>query len=148
MVEPDSDSAYESIEQYVDSLLAINGDDLDFEAIRNSKIFTKLNRIYVIRGRRLTTLQTQLAKLEHKRKRYYSGKDTAEVYKKEPLTEAILKMDIDSYMAIDPMIIEMRGLVKEEDRIVKFIEEAKGMLRWRGNDIKNAIEFRRMLLGA
>ncbi len=147
-MEPTKDSSYEQIEEYVDGLLNINGDDLDAEAIRNPKIFSKLSRIYVLRGRKLSELQTQLARLEHKRKRYYSGKETAEVYKKEPLTEAILKTDIDSYMAIDPIIVEMRNLVKEEDRIVKFIEDAKGLLRWRGNDIKNAIEYRKLMMGA
>lgn len=147
-MEPNKETSYEEIETYVDGLLAINGDDLDAEAIRNTRIFTKLSRIYVLRCRKLAELHTQLSKLEHKRKRYYSGKETAETYKKEPLTEAILKSDIDSWMDIDPIITEMRGLVKEEDRIVKFIEEAKGMLRWRGSDVKNAIEYRKLMMGA
>jgi len=146
-MEPTKDSTYEEIEKYVEEQLAIDGNELDSEAIRNSRIFTKLNRIYVLRGRRLSELNTQLDRLEHKRKRYYGGKETAETYKNEPLTEAILKSDIDSYMNIDPIIVEMRNLVKEEDRIVKFIEEAKGMLRWRGNDIKNAIEYRKLMMG-
>lgn len=146
-MEPNKDSSYEDVEKYVDELTHINPDNLDAESIRTPKIFTKLNRIYVLKARRLSELSNQLAKLEHKRKRYYNGKETAEVYKKEPLTEAILKSDVDSYMAIDPLIVELRDLVKEEDRIVKFLEDAKGMLRWRGNDIKNAIEYRKLMLG-
>jgi hypothetical protein len=146
-MDPNKDSSYEQVEEHVDDLLSIDSNNLDAEALRNSRIFTKLSRIYVIRSRKLAELHTQLAKLEHKRKRYYSGKETAETYKKEPLTEAILKSDIDSYMAIDPIIVEMRELVKEEDRIVRFIEDAKGLLRWRGNDIKNAIEYRKLMMG-
>jgi hypothetical protein len=139
--------SYEEIEGEVDKLLTINPDDLDGEALRGPKIFTSLNRIYIQKSRRLSELLTGLHKLEHKKNRYYGGKDTAESYRKEPLTEAILKTDIPSYMNIDPLVVEMRELVKEAERIVKFLEDAKGQLRQRGFDIKNALEFRKMMLG-
>lgn len=141
------ESSYEDIEKRVDTLLNIDPDNLDGEAVRNPKIFTELNRMYIHKSRKLGELTIQLDKLEHRRKRYYGGKETAEVYKKEPLTEAILKSDIDSYMSIDPLIIEMRGLVKECEMTVKFLEDAKGQLRSRGFDIKNAIEYRKLMLG-
>mgnify|MGYP003578716163 CR=1 FL=1 len=141
------EASYEEVAQYVDAILAINPDDLDGAALQNTKIFGWLNRVYIQKSRRLSELMTALDKLEFKRKRYYGGKETAETYKKEPLTEAILKSDIESYMSVDPLIIEMRALVKEEDRIVKFLEDAKGQLRGRGFDIKNAIDYRKMQLG-
>lgn len=141
------ESTYEEIEAEVDRLLNINADDLDGEAIRNSKIFTQLSRMYVQKSRKLSELYTALAKLEHKRNRYYGGKESSEVYRKEPLNEAILKSDIPSHMNIDPLVIEMRDLVKECERTVKFLEESKGQLRARGFDIKNAIEYRKMMLG-
>lgn len=141
------EATYEEIETEVDRLLSINPDDLDREAIRNPKIFTNLNRMYVQKSRRLSELYNALNKLEHKRHRYYAGKATAEEYKKEPLTEAILKTDIPSYMNIDPLVSELRDHVKECERVVKFLEDAKGQLRQRGFDIKNAIDYRKMMLG-
>lgn len=141
------EASYEQVEDEIGKLLAINPDDLDGEALRGPKIFTSINRIYIQKSRRLSELLTGLHKLEHKRNRYYGGKDTAESYRKEPLTEAILKTDIPSYMNIDPLVVEMRELVKETERIVKFIEDSKGQLRQRGFDIKNALDFRRMMLG-
>jgi hypothetical protein len=147
MEEVTKDSSYEEVETYVDGLLDINPDNLDAEALKAPRIFTKLNRIYVVRSRKLAELYTQLSKLEHARRRHFGGKGTAESYKKEPLNEAILKQDIDSYLNIDPLMIEMRSAVKEEDRIVKFLEDAKGQLRSRGFDIKNAIEYRKLMMG-
>lgn len=143
-----TESSYEEIEKVVEDLLYINPDNLDGEALNNQKIFPKISRIYIQKSRKLMDLTKTMAKLEHKRRRYYSGKESAEIYKKEPLTEAILKSDVDNYMAIDPLVVEMRGLVKECEMIVKFLEESKGQLRSRGFDIKNSIEYRKMMLGA
>lgn len=141
------DSSYEQIETEVDRLLTINPDELDSEALRGGKIFTSLNRIYIAKSRQLGELLKVQAKVEQKRQRYYAGKESAEVYRKEPLTEAILKTDIPMYMNTDPVVVEIRDLVKECERCVKFLEDAKGQLRQRGFDIKNALDFRRMMLG-
>lgn len=141
------DASYEQIETEVDRLLTINPDDLDGEAIRGPKIFTALNRIYIQKSRQLGELLKVQAKVELKRQRYYAGKESAETYRKEPLTEAILKTDIPQYMNTDEIVVEIRDLVKEAERCVKYMEDAKGQLRQRGFDIKNALEFRRMMLG-
>jgi hypothetical protein len=143
-----TDSSYEEVAAIVDTLLIIDSDNLDGEAIRNQRIFADINRLYIHKSRKLLALSNQLAMLEHRRFRHYAGKETAAQYKIEPLTEAILKTDIPSHMNIDPLVVEMRGLVKECERIVKYLEDAKGSLRSRGFDIKNAIDFRRLMLGA
>lgn len=142
-----TESSYEEIEVYIDGLLSINGDNLDGEVLENQKIFAKINRVYIQKSRKLVALTNQLAALEHKRFRHYAGKETAAHYKTDPLPEAILKSDIPSYMNVDPLVIEMRGLVKECERIVKFLEDAKGQLRSRGFDIKAAIEYRKIMMG-
>lgn len=142
------EASYEDIEKRVSDLFAIDPDDLDGEALRNQRIFTELSRMYVHKSRKLAELHTGLAKLEHRRQRYYGGKESAETYKREPLNEAILKSDIPSYMSIDPLVVEMRQLVKECDMTVKFLEDAKGQLRQRGFDINNAITYRKLMLGA
>lgn len=139
--------SYEEIEGVVDNLLNIDSDNLDAEAIRNQRIFTEINRIYIHKSREYVGLTNQLANLEHKQFRHYAGKLTAEHYKKNPLPEAILKTDIPSWMAVDPLVVEMRGLVKECERVVKYLEDAKGSLRSRGFDIKNAIEYRKLMMG-
>lgn len=139
---------YEEIEEYVDGLLTVDPDDLDGEALRNSRIFSKLNRVYIQKSRLLAEQTNQLDKLEFNRRRRYLGKWTAEEYKKEPMPEAILKGDVDLYMRVDPLVIEFRNIVRETERIVKFMEDSKGQLRSRGFDIKNSIDFRKLMTGA
>ncbi len=138
---------YEELSGYINSLLEIDQDHLDAEATRNQRIFAEISLAYVQKSRLLASLTSQLDKVEFKRFRHYAGKETSAHYKEEPLTEAILKTDIPNYMNIDPLVVEMRGLVKETERIVKYLEEAKGSLRSRGFDIKNAIEFKRLMAG-
>lgn len=142
-----TEATYEQIEAEIDRLLAINPDELDAEALRGGKVFTAINRIYIQKSRQLGKLLNLQARVEQKRQRYYAGKESAEVYKKEPLTEAILKTDIPMYMSTDEVVTEVRNLVKEAERCVKFLEDSKGQLRQRGFDIKNALDFRRMMLG-
>lgn len=141
------EATFEDIEKVVNEELAINPDDLDLEAIRNQKIFGKFSKMYVEKSRHLAELLDQQAKVEFNRYRHYAGKLSGEHYKKEPITEAILKTDIPSYMAIDAVVVEMRNLVKECERTVKYLEESKKSLYGRGFDIKNAIDYRRLMMG-
>ena len=141
------EKTYEEISSKVDSLLIIDGDELDYEAMRNQKIFSTINRYYVQKSRELESLSNTLAKVEQTRFRHYAGKETALHYKTNPLPEAILKSDIPGHMSVDPIVVEMRGFVKECERIVKYLEESKGSLRSRSFDIRNAIDYRKMMTG-
>lgn len=142
------EKTFEELETEVDQLLNIESDNLDGESIRSPKIFNVLSRMYVQKGRKLYELTGQLNKLVLQRERYYGGKETAEYYKKNPLNEAILKSDISKYVDVDPLVVEMRRLVKECEVTVKFLEESKKELHQRRFDVKNAIDYRRMMLGA
>lgn len=142
-----TDKSYEEIVDIVEKMLVIGTDDLDEEAKKAQKIFTDLNRIYIQFSRKLYKLINQQDKIEMKRNRYYAGKASAAEYKAEPLHEAILKTDIPHYMNIDPLVVEMRTLVKECEHIVKFLEDSKGSLRSRSYDLRAAIDFRKLMMG-
>lgn len=141
-------SKVEDIIDQVDKLLMIDSDNLDAEALRNTRIFAEINRIYIREARLLTKLDVMKNKVEIKRFRFYSGKETSEHYKKEPLRESLLKTDIPQHMNIDPQVIEIRAMYNEQEKIVKFLEESKWTLKSRGEDIKNAIAWRRLMMGA
>ena len=142
-----SNKTFEEISTYVDSLLAINGDNLDTASIENPKIFTQLHRMYVQAGRKLEKMLNQKDKVEHLRTRHYNGKMPAEHYKKDPLNEAVLKTDIPMMLNIDPIVVEVRSIVKEQERIVEYLEEAKKQLKSRSYDIKTAVEWRKIMMG-
>jgi hypothetical protein len=142
-----TDSTYEEVSEYIDGLLSIDSEKLDSEAVRNQHIFASINRVYIQKSRKLYSMINKQDKLELSRYRHYNGKETKEHYREEPLTESLLKTDIPLYMNVDPLVIEMRSMVKECERIVKYLEDAKGSLRSRGFDIKNAIDYRKLMLG-
>lgn len=142
-----SELTFEELVKIVEDLLVIKSDDLDAEALRGQKIFTQLNLIYIQVSRKLALLTKQKDTVEFNRTRHYSGKLTSLHYKNDPLPESILKTDIPNHMNVDPIVVEIRDMVRECERVVKFIEDAKGSLRSRGFDIKNAIDYRKLMMG-
>lgn len=140
--------SYEQVIDHVDSLLAVNSEALDEASLANMKIFSQIERVYATHFKKLKVLMRQQDKVEHVRWRRYTGKWTALQYKEEPLTEAVLKSDVDKYMAIDPQVVEIRHLVDEQEKLVKYLENAKGMIRQRGFDIKTALDFQKFMAGA
>lgn len=138
---------FEQIADHVENLLNIDSDNLDAEALRNSKIFVELNRIYTIQSRKLIKLIQQSDKVEHAWSKHYAGKQTREWYKQNPQNEAVLKGDIPLLLKVHPEVLEVKGLVVEQERICKFLEDSKDRLKSRTFDLKNAIEFRKMMMG-
>lgn len=142
------DMTYEDVVTHIETLMAVKEDSLDTEALRSMTIFSALERLYVVHFKKLRVLMRQQEKVALTRWKRYAGKWSAAQYKEEPLAEAILKGDIDKYLAVDQVLVEINHLVEEQDKLVKHIEAAKGMIRQRGFDIKNALEFRKFMAGA
>jgi len=129
---------HEEIESLIADMLDIDGDNLDLAALQQPKIFGMLQRLYNVHTKKLSKLTSMLKKVELKRHRYYTGKWTAEEYKKEPIPdsmlkgETILKTDVDKYMKVDEVIIEATEMVDAQERIVKLIEDAQKQMTSRG----------------
>jgi hypothetical protein len=75
------------------------------------------------------------------------GKQTSAHYVKEPMPVAILKGDVADYLKIDPQVIECKLILTEQERIVKFLEDAKSQLKERAYLLRTALDFRRMTSG-
>lgn len=144
-----SDSmTFEEVVTLVENMLEVGADSaLDEELLKQPKIFGVLERLYSVHSRKLSILHRQRMAVEAVRERHYGGKMTGEHYKKDPLPEAILKSDIPKKINQDPQVLEIRGLHEEQDRIVTLIEKSKDQLRQRSWDIKNMIDYRKMILG-
>lgn len=140
---------HEEVVSLLEDLLDIGADsDLEVEIKKQPKIFAVLERLYSVHSRKLAILHTQRAKVERLRTMFYDGKLPASHYQKEPLAVAVLKSDIPKLLDTDVQMTEMRALYNEQDRLVKSIERAKEQLRSRTWDLKNIIEYRKLLLGA
>jgi len=139
--------SFDELVDKLEVLLGINSENIDAEALRSNKIFGEVQRLHGHAARKLKTLLVQQKQVQMHRWKRYAGKWTSQQYKDEPLGEAVLKTDIDRYMAIDPVMVEINAIVDEQDRIMKLLEDAKAQYKQRTWDIKNAIEFRRMISG-
>lgn len=138
---------YDEIVDKIEVLLSINSDRLDEEATRRSKIFVELQKMYRVRASKLVKLIDQQKVVYFNRRRHYEGKMPGKWYKDNPLNEAVLKTDVPMYMDVDTAVIEIKGLVHEEELIVKLIEDAMKQLGSRSFDIQNALEFRKQMGG-
>ncbi len=134
----------EEIQALVLDELEVKTDNLDSEVLRQPKIFALIQRLHMLATRRLEVLLGQQIKLKMNRVRFYTGKLPPDHYRQEPLTESILKTDVDFYVKSDSKTIEMSNLVGEQERIVKFLEDAKQQLKDRGYTIRCAIDFMRL----
>lgn len=142
-----ADMTLDAIMDLVEVELQINNEALDHEATRQVKIFSLIQRLYVMNTRKLEVMYTDAEKVKMFRTRFYSGKLTAEHYKKEPLREAILKSDVDQYVKIDAVYLEAKYRLSEQERVVKYIEDAKKQLSERTYLLNTALSFQKMNLG-
>ena len=134
----------EEIINVVDNLISINNDNIDAEASRQTRIFTSIQKLYMWNTRKLEQMAADAEKVKQFRSRFYGGKLPSDHYKKEPLREAILKSDIDQYVKTDPVYLEAKSRLAEQERIVKFIEDSKKMLSDRTYLLNTALSFMKM----
>ncbi|ACV50054.1 putative repair and recombination protein UvsY [Delftia phage PhiW-14] len=137
---------FDEIEAKVNSALECS-ENFDWEARRNNRIFSMLQRLYHFHTVKLMALQEDREMVKFKRNRYYNGKAPAEEYKKEPLRESILKSDLDQWMKVDHYMVAINKLVAEQDRIVKYLEEAKKLVSERGYLLNTALSHQKLQMG-
>lgn len=143
--EPIVPSDFKAIADEIESLLKIDTDNLDAEALRGTMIFVRLHRLYNIEGKKLRHFTQLLDKLEMIRWKHYNGLLDGKHYREDPLPVKPNKTDVNLYMKSDSTLQEMREIVRVQDSIVSFIEDSIKQAKNRNFDIKNAIDFRKML---
>lgn len=142
-----SDVTSEEVTDYVETLLAIDSTKLDEESLKTNRIFASLYRLKHVQDKKLRSLMQVKAECEHERWLHYSGKANGKHYQEEPLNITVLKTDIEKYMAVDKKIVLVREAVATQDAICVLIEEAIKQVGRRGFEIKNAIEWKKLIKG-
>lgn len=143
----DSNADFSAVNKLIGDMFIVDQSNLEGAAAENSRIFTVLQNLYSVHTRKLKKLYNDVKKVEMARTRHYQGKMPAEHYKKDPLPEAVLKSEVDKYVAVDPVVVEIKGLYADTEMTVTLIEEAKKMLNQRGWDIRAIIDLRKMQSG-
>lgn len=137
----------DAIQEEVGDLLSIENENLGAEALRQPKIFNRLQKLYSIHVRQLDRMQMRKDVLTNRLKRYYGNKAPDAEYKERPLTVVPLKGEIDEFIKVDEKYLEFMLDLKVQEQIVKYLEDAKRALSDRGYMIKDAIEFRKLTQG-
>lgn len=143
-------SGNETFEELNDMIQKMNDidPDLEYSIYENNKIFGVLQRMHSLHARKLEKLTSQYDKVKLDRWRRLAGKWTVERYKEEPMPETVLKSDIDKYVNTDDLVIEMKLLLTEQDRVVKLIEDAQKAWTGRSYTIKTLIDYQKYKAGA
>lgn len=137
----------EEIQNEVGNLLDVMSEDLDKEALKHMKLFSRIQYLYNKEFLELQRLLVRLDSVKHETKKYYLGKSSEAVYKEKPLNVSVLKSDVDEYVKVDQGMVILTYEMKIQDQIVKYLEDSKSALKDRGFMIRHAIDFRRMING-
>lgn len=137
----------QAIVDKVNQMLAVDSTKLDHELIRQTKIFSDIQMIYLKEVAVLRDKMALLDKLKLERWHYYNGKAPAAVYKKEPMNYTILKTDIDKYLAADSQLTQAKANVGAQEDLVKFLEDSMKRVQGRGYEIKASMDWQKWIAG-
>lgn len=121
--------------------------NLDQIALRAGRAFSVAYKFYLNESRALEQLMNQRSKVDLYRRRYYLGQANPDIYKKEPLGHVVIKTDIELWMKADPIFMEISGLVEEQKRKIKMIEQIFDRIKSMGYEVKTACDWRRYMDG-
>ena len=126
----------------------MNQDELDSESLRipqlHAKYYELYNTILLMRKRDEQVYSSMLLD----RRKYYTGKATAQVYAEEPFPYKVRdKDDLKLYLDSDEKLTKTRLKIEYYDTMLKYLEEILKQVTNRTYQIKNAIEWRRFSSG-
>ena len=82
------------------------------------------------------------------RRKYYTGKATADIYAQEPFPYKVRdKDDLKLYLDSDEKLSKVKLKIEYYDTMLKYLEEILRQVSNRTYQIKNAIEWRRFFSG-
>ena len=126
----------------------INPDELDTESLRvpqlHAKYYGLYNTILLMRKQNEQIYSSLLLE----RRKFYTGKATADVYEAEPFPYKVRdKDDLKLYLESDEKLSKTRLKIEYFDSMLKYLEEILRQVSNRSYQIKNAIDFRRFTAG-
>lgn len=137
----------EDIMEETEAALQIDETRLDKESLETPKIYGRLLRLRTQEAYTLMKLKWQLKQLYQDKRDYYLGRSSPEVYKEKPFDLKILKSEVDTYVNADEEIGDVSLKIEMQQEKVKYLEDALKQVANRGFQIKNAIDYQRMMNG-
>lgn len=127
----------------------IDETDLIGESVKSPKLFCKYIKLYSDNKMRLELLENKRKDLISKRREYYSGNASAEVYKAKPFNN-IIKSEVvmQKYLDNDEEVVKYdENLIIQREK-VKILESCMKEINNRNYQIKNIVDMTKFLGGA
>jgi len=124
---------------------------LDEESLKIPVLHSKYVRLLSEERRHLNKMKETHNILKRDKLEYYSGKMCEEDLEErnwEPLGIRILKSDVPKYVEGDRGIVRNLIQISEQNEKVLLLVSILNTIQWRGQQIKNAIDWRKFLGGA
>lgn len=143
-----------NVEEIVDSWdkdCKIDETELGMEAIKIPNLHNKYLKIFMIERVVLHKLKTQQKKIKKTLVEYYLGElDKSELAElgRAQFYKRLLKNEIDTYIESDDMYIDIVLKVAAQDEKVSYLESILKSLNNRNFQIKSAIDWNKLTMGA
>ena len=138
----------ETIQEMWEKDSKMNQDELDTESLKipqlHARYYNLYNTILLMRKRDEAVYTSCLLD----RRKYYTGKATADIYAQEPFPYKVRdKDDLKLYLDSDEKLSKVKLKIEYYDTMLKYLEEILRQVSNRTYQIKNAIEWRRFSSG-
>jgi len=125
--------------------------ELDTESLKIPNLHSKYVRMLVDERRQLQKMREMHKILYRDKTDYYSGRMCQEDLEErgwQPLDIRVLKSEVPKYVEGDVEVVRHLIQISEQDEKVKLLLSILDNIKWRSQQIKNAIDWRKFLGGA
>ena len=138
----------ETIQEMWEKDSKMNQDELDTESLKipqlHARYYNLYNTILLMRKRDEAVYTSSLLD----RRKYYTGKATADIYAAEPFPYKVRdKDDLKLYLDSDEKLSKVKLKIEYYDTMLTYLESILKVIQNRTYQIKNAIEFMRFNAG-
>ena len=127
--------------------LKIDDTELDLESIRTPQLHNKYLKHYTKYSLQLKKAQDDYKELYRIKWEYYTGKADPSVYQAQPFDLKILKSDVGIYLDADKDLQEVGQKEAYLSAVVTYLEKVLREINNRNWNIRNAIEWKKFILG-
>jgi len=120
----------------------IDKHSLDDDSVNIPTLHHKYLTIYMDLKSKKIAFSHKLEDLKKDKELYYSGQATSDVYKDKPFDLKLkTKGGIDKHVNTDPEVVKLLQRLEYMDILIEGCGHILEQIKWRGNNIKNAISF-------
>lgn len=121
---------------------------LDDESVNVPNLHHKYLCIYMDLKAKKIAFTHKLEDLKKDKELYYSGQATSDVYKEKPFDLKLkTKGGIEKHVMTDPDVVKLLQRIEYMDILIEGTHHILEQIKWRGNNIKNAISYMKFTAG-